>query len=523
MVGDNAEISHAKSAIFHKIHQKDYSGARALILEALKSSLLLDHASEMLAVCDILFHAETESYLRHYGIDWYLILQLGPSPDPSEIHARYSILVSQLNCVKNDLPGTELALNFVKEAFSVLSNPVKRAAFDSKRTGSRAAPCRSNSQYRASYFMDAGHPEVIESKVSECTLSKNGSSSDKRVTHDTSEDDTDYQQKEILMHDLDSVKFQENSNFGDGLSLKLPEENESSQPQSETRNKITESNLEFGGSSKSKLTTRDSSEDNANQQQKKACIHEAISVKEKYSVSQFSSPASTTDSGGSNAGVLHCKFKLSANDFEVDQVWAVYDERDAMPRSYVKVTNIVSPFTVSVTFLEPNPMLDEEIQWVEENFPCACGIFRVGSEANLDISRFSHRVNCDISKKKSFYRIFPRKGEIWALYRNWNKGWRSSDFLHCKCRVVEILSDLSESGISIRSLVEVDGYMTFFTKQLHDGFQLTKQLNRLEMLSFSHRIPAYSVVNIKNNAIPQGSWHLEPDALPPRWSIHDAV
>ncbi|XP_074582716.1 uncharacterized protein LOC141838979 [Curcuma longa] len=522
MVGDNAQISHAESAIFNKIHQKDYGGARALILEALKSSLLLDHASEMLAVCDILFHAETESYLRHYGIDWYLILQLGPSPEPFEIHARYSILVSQLNRVKNELPGTESALNFVKEAFSVLSNPVKRADFDSKRSDSRAAPCGSNSQFKASYFMDAGHPMVTESKVSENTLNKNGSSTDKRVNHDTSEDDTDHQQKKILIHELESVKFQENSNFGDGLSLKLPEENESS-PQSETRNTIAQSNLDFGGSSKSKMATRESSEDDVNQQQKKACIHKAISADEKYSVSQFSSPASTTDSGGSNAGVLRCMSKLSANDFKVDQVWAVYDERDAMPRSYVKVTNIVSPFTVSVAFLEPNPMLNEEIQWVEENLPFACGIFRVGSEVNLDISRFSHRVNFDTTKKKSFYRIFPSKGEIWALYRNWNKSWRSSDFLHCKCRVVEILSDFSESGISIRSLVEVDGYMTFFTKQLHDGFQLTKQLNRVEMLSFSHRIPAYSVGDIKNNAIPQGSWHLEPDALPPRWSIHDAV
>ncbi|KAG6513532.1 uncharacterized protein LOC121969535 [Zingiber officinale] len=520
MVGDNAEISHAKSAIFNKIHQKDYSGARALILEALKSSLLFDHASELLAVCDILFHAETESYLPHYGIDWYLILQLGPSPEPSEIHARYSILVSQLNRVKNDLPGTELALNYVKEAYSVLSNPVKRAVFDSKRSGSRAAPCRSNSQFKASYFMDAGHPVVIESKVSENTWSKNGSST---LTNDASEDATDYQQKKNLMHVSGSVKFQESSNFGDGLYLKLPDENESSQPQSETRNMTTESNLDFGGSSKSKMSMRESSEDDANQQRKKVCIDETICIKEKYSISQFSSPARTTDSGGSNASVPHCKSKLSANDFKVDQVWAVYDERDAMPRSYAKVTYIVSPCTVCVAFLEPNPMLDEEIRWVEENLPCACGIFRVGREAHLDISRFSHRVNFDISKKKSFYRIFPKEGEIWALYRNWNKSWRSSDFLHYKCRVVEILSDFSESGISIRSLVEVDGYMTFFTKQLDDGFQLTKQLNRVEMLSFSHRIPAYSVVDIKNNAIPQGSWHLEPDALPPRWSIPDAV
>ncbi|CAD5176791.1 unnamed protein product [Musa acuminata subsp. malaccensis] len=164
-------------------------------------------------------------------------------------------------------------------------------------------------------------------------------------------------------------------------------------------------------------------------------------------------------------------------------------------------------------------MIDEEIQWVEENLPLACGIFRAGNVGNLDMSRFSHIVKCDSSKKQSFYRIFPKKGEIWAAYKNWNNNWKDFNFVGFLCQVVEILSDFSkESGTSICSLVEVEGCVTFFVRKLHEGFQLTKQLQRLEMLSFSHGIPTFTVVGIKNHAIPKGSWHLELDALPPRWS-----
>lgn len=95
---------------------------------------------EILTICEILFSAESK--LRHYGIDWYLILQLGPSGELADIEAKYSMLVSQLNSIKNCFRGTEVALNFVKEAFYVLSGPVKRAAFDSKQSGLGGVPCQ---------------------------------------------------------------------------------------------------------------------------------------------------------------------------------------------------------------------------------------------------------------------------------------------------------------------------------------------------------------------------------------------
>ena len=128
---ENVEIFRAREAIENKMLARDYISARALILEALKVFPTLDQASEMLTVCEILCSAEVE--LPGSGVDWYWVLQLFASANPATIKAQYQKIVSRLNHIKDDFPGTELALKFAVDAFSVLSDPVKKAEFDSKR------------------------------------------------------------------------------------------------------------------------------------------------------------------------------------------------------------------------------------------------------------------------------------------------------------------------------------------------------------------------------------------------------
>ncbi|KAM3335056.1 hypothetical protein ACQJBY_029455 [Aegilops geniculata] len=239
-------------------------------------------------------------------------------------------------------------------------------------------------------------------------------------------------------------------------------------------------------------------------------------------VAQFSS-ASTSNlgSGISQQGVMNYNNKLSPEDFMEGQIWAVYDARDRMPRSYVRIIHVVSDATVFVLKLEPHPMLNEEIRWVEDGLPVACGVFRAGTGTTYkDVSAFSHPVQCDWSLKKSFYRIFPKKGEIWAMYNNWKITLNSTDIDKCEPRMVEILSDYTdENGVNVCSLTRVKGCLSFFQRALLEGFHLTKWISKSEMLSFSHRVPAFVVIEIRERDIPQGSWHLEPSALPLR-SIH---
>lgn len=212
---------------------------------------------------------------------------------------------------------------------------------------------------------------------------------------------------------------------------------------------------------------------------------------------------------------LKCKRPLK--HFVLGEVWAVNNGSDSMPRQYVVVDNVISGNEVKVTFLEPHPMLDDEIYWIEERLPIVCGSFRTSrTSLNLEISQFSHLVNCEWITDESFYKINPKKGEIWALYKNWNSRWKQSEFSCCQCRIVEIITDYCDkSGLIVASLEEVPGYTTFFQRQLSEGFELIRAVPLTEMLSFSHRIPAFTIPGIGIHGIPEGSWHLEADALPP--------
>jgi hypothetical protein len=237
-------------------------------------------------------------------------------------------------------------------------------------------------------------------------------------------------------------------------------------------------------------------------------------------VAQFSNPSATSkmEAGSPTQAMMSYNTKWFPKDFLEGQIWAVFDSRDRMPRSYVRIIHVVSSTSVFVLKLEPHPMLNEEIQWVEDGLPVASGVFRAGTETTYkDIWEFSHPVECDWSAKRSFYRIFPQKGEIWAMLKNWRITLNTTDIDKCEPRMVEILSEYSdENGVNVCSLARVKGCFTFFHRVAVEDFCLTRWIPRSEMLSFSHRVPAFVIVDIKDHDIPQGSWYLEPSALPTR-------
>ncbi|GAB2282269.1 hypothetical protein Dimus_016819 [Dionaea muscipula] len=206
----------------------------------------------------------------------------------------------------------------------------------------------------------------------------------------------------------------------------------------------------------------------------------------------------------------------SANDFSMDQVWAVYD-CDNMPRRYVIIKKLISDAEVCATYLEPHPSCDDDFHWVKEKLPIACGSFKVGvTTLTIRMSRFSHLVNYE-SSGKFFFKIHPKKGEVWAIYKNWEDKWKHGKFEICQYQIVEIISDFCENSGQIMAvgLEEVPGYKTFFQRKLSDGFELTRAISRTQMLSFSHCIVAFSVPGIQAHGIPEHSLHLEPKSLPP--------
>ncbi|XP_077251685.1 uncharacterized protein LOC143890887 [Tasmannia lanceolata] len=455
------------------ITSENYEGARAMINKARQIFPGLEDVSEMQVVCNVLCPASTDSL--GCGIDWYWVLQLEPSANDDEIKSKYSKLASLLEPVEKMFTGTESALKFIRDAQSVLLDGVERSVFDLKRNASRRG-CR---------YLNLETPNVSEVTNADLEVVVMGSISNAQRSF--------------------SKRFVEGINgesSGISASNKLPSKKLRDLDSVNAKEHVFHKPTEKTNAQEVRISTQIKPQRNGGAER-----HE-------YNVYlQMGSNVNRSDSE-----IQDYKRKWSVKDFAEDQIWAVYDGPDALPQLYVKVNNVVSPNEVCVKYLEPHPMHDDEILWVEENLPFVCGIFRASrTTINLGMSKFSFLVKCERSMKKSFYKIYPREGEIWALYKNWHNQWKLSDYNNYQCHVVEILSDFSEeTGMSIARLDQVNGCMTFYQRELYEGFKLVQLLSRTELLSFSHRIPAFDVPGIEKHGIPKGSWHLEPDALPPK-------
>ncbi|KAL8099155.1 hypothetical protein AgCh_031723 [Apium graveolens] len=209
--------------------------------------------------------------------------------------------------------------------------------------------------------------------------------------------------------------------------------------------------------------------------------------------------------------------KWSVNDFSTGQVWAAYYGEDLMPRRYARLNSVVSEDEVSVTFLEPQLDCSYDFNLKKVMVPVVCGTFQAKeTNVNLNISQLSHQVRCQMSTMRPLYKIYPMKGEVWAMYQNWSCKWGPGDYENYKCWIVEVLSDFStDERMVVVKLGEVKGCLTFFQRTQRDGFDMSRVVLKTDILSFSHQIPAFRVPGIGRYGIPENSWHLEPNVLPP--------
>nr|XP_016514597.1 PREDICTED: uncharacterized protein LOC107831345 [Nicotiana tabacum] len=150
------------------------------------------------------------------------------------------------------------------------------------------------------------------------------------------------------------------------------------------------------------------------------------------------------------------------NCFAIDQIWACYDTDDVMPRFYVHIRKLVPR-----SWLEPQPEDQEDRAWVRAELPVACGNFKHGCTDSTSVQlTFSHQVQCE-KGKRGLYVVYPRKGEAWALFKDWDICWSSDPKNHRKYNyvVVEILSDyVGDVGVLFGYLDKVTGFVSLFQR-----------------------------------------------------------
>lgn len=204
--------------------------------------------------------------------------------------------------------------------------------------------------------------------------------------------------------------------------------------------------------------------------------------------------------------------------FGENQVWAAYDDDDGMPRYYAIIHKVIcsNPFKMKISWL--NSKTNSELgplNWVGSGFAKTCGDFRVGKhELNNSLNSFSHRVKWTKGTRGAV-RIFPRKGDVWALYRNWSPDWNEltpDDVIH-KYDMVEVLDDYNEEqGVFVTPLVKVAGFKTVFHRHLDP--REVKKIPREEMFRFSHQVPSYLLTGSEAQNAPKGCRELDPAATP---------
>ncbi|KAM0020165.1 putative DnaJ domain, Chaperone J-domain superfamily [Helianthus debilis subsp. tardiflorus] len=200
--------------------------------------------------------------------------------------------------------------------------------------------------------------------------------------------------------------------------------------------------------------------------------------------------------------------------FEEGQVWAAYDDDDGMPRHYAMIqkVNSVDPFKIKVRWL--NFQTNELDSICGFTKPFGFGEFRTGKHETVSVTNyFSHKVNFT-QAENGLLQIYPRKGDVWALYRNWCPEWNGetpNEVKH-KYEIVDVDEYDEESGFTVTQLVKVAGFKTVFHRQINP--KELRVIPESEIFRFSHQIPSHLLTGQESVNALKGCRELDPAATP---------
>ncbi|GMH07141.1 hypothetical protein Nepgr_008981 [Nepenthes gracilis] len=203
--------------------------------------------------------------------------------------------------------------------------------------------------------------------------------------------------------------------------------------------------------------------------------------------------------------------------FKPKQIWALYDEEDGMPRLYCLIHEVISvkPFKVHISYLSSK--IDAEFQSVSHNeswFTKSCGSFTAcNSEIVEQVNMFSHLLSREKAGKGGCVRIYPKSGDVWAVYRNCShdRTRSTADKARNRYKIVEVLDDYSEElGVCLIPLTKVEGFKTVYRRNTNNVTM--RWVPKREMARFSHRVPSWPLKGV--GSLPEGCWDLDPAAIP---------
>uniref|UniRef100_A0A7N0SZX2 J domain-containing protein n=1 Tax=Kalanchoe fedtschenkoi TaxID=63787 RepID=A0A7N0SZX2_KALFE len=210
----------------------------------------------------------------------------------------------------------------------------------------------------------------------------------------------------------------------------------------------------------------------------------------------------------------------TASAFKKGQVWALYDDQHGMPRLYAKVERVLSeePFEAQLRWLNSKHNAEfGPMRWIACGFHKTSGQFHRGNPLiKNDTSCFSHVVNCTYGKRGVTY-VYPKKGDLWAVYRNWSSDWDASVRLSAEVfnqfDIVEVLQDYNEEkGVTVAPLDKVPGFRTVLQRNSDPASHMT--IPKHEIFRLSHQVPFRLVTEDENRISSRGCYEFDPAAVP---------
>ncbi|RAL38493.1 unnamed protein product [Cuscuta campestris] len=485
------EAIRAKEIAEKKMEGKDFTGALKIASKAHKLYPELDNIEQMILVCDV--HCASENKTCGNDSDWYSILKVDPKANGETVKRQYRKFALLLHPDKNKFPGATDAFKMIGEAQKVLLDYEKRSLFDKKRLAVKKPRGQYSSVFPqqptfwtvCSYCLFK-YQYLIEmkGKVLSCQQCKN----------------------QFIAHEINTPGQKQNG-------TNVPQCNAKNNPQTIPVNLTTKG---IPGEGKRKVSAETKKEESPKRSKRRVSCSENLNSSKTY------------ETGKISEGMSIEYLCPDLNDFDkqrreecftAGQVWAFYDVLDAMPRFYGVINKIFLPgFKLQITWLEPDPDDEDEMKWVIEGLPVSCGKFRLGSSETIKhLPMLSHMVCCQKDKnREESYKIYPKKGETWAIFKNWNMNWHSrikskTEFEYEFVEVLSHYTDCSSGGVDVALLVKVNGYKCLFTRDEGRG---RVRVPVKELFRFSHRIPCFKMKGTEGKGVPKGSLELDPASLP---------
>ncbi|GAU30896.1 hypothetical protein TSUD_381100 [Trifolium subterraneum] len=507
------EALRAKSIAEKKMESKDFIGARTIALKAQKLYPDLENIAQLLVVCDVHCSAEQKLLGNAKVVDWTVLNRslrcqqcnkpfIAYEVDPQSTKSATNSSQNQQPVQQNNKPNHGAFKFGVESQGDVFAKRPKKESHHKKGSTSNVS-VKPNGKRKRKNVVESSESSIGSTDSEDDTLSNDNGFPDVPTSRD--------ERPRRSTRQKHQVSYKENGSDNEhNEEIEMNDQNGLAAGRNDGQKEAKQKQKIYSEESSGNIDVK---------------IKE-VGEKETVGSSKIDEASEQSDSKSSDHLDDFVYPDPEFSDFDKDkkeecfasgQIWAAYDDIDAMPRFYAIIKKVFSPgFKLQITWLEADPNDKDECKWIEEKLPNACGKYKLGTTVTTKNQQmFSHQTLCEKFDRTTF-KVYPRKGETWALFKNWDIKWYMDAKSHQKYdfEFVEILSDYVEgAGVIVAYLAKLKGFVSLYSR-VTEGRNCSFQIPPAELFRFSHRVPSFKMTGKERAGVPVGSYELDPISLP---------